>query len=87
MKNVLAQRRDEQKAKEKEAEDIASLYKMVFGSPAGAKVLKHLNKFCQLNDDVFSIESERATTYCLGRKSVAIHIKKLLEMETNKKEN
>jgi len=81
MKNVLAQRRDEQKLKEKEAEDIASLYKILFGSPTGAKVLSHINTFCRFNEDVFSVESDRTTNYCLGRQSVALHINKLLEQE------
>lgn len=81
MINERARRQQEKKEREKEAEDMASLYKAVFLSPSGKKVLKHLEKFCGYGEDVFNSESQRSTDYMLGRSSVSLHINKILEKE------
>lgn len=83
MKNVKAQRELERKKNEESQEDVASLYKTVFTSPHGQRLLAHLEKFCGYHEDVFQRESQSATTYMQGRQSVAIHINKIIKDTDN----
>lgn len=54
-------------------------YQMVFGSPAGQRVLEDLMVFCRANDTCFN-ENERVTMMLEGRREVYLRICKHLKL-------
>ncbi len=79
MINVKAQREIDKKKENDNAINTAQLYKDLFNSPTGQKVLKDLDKYTGINEDSFN-ESPHRSAYQQGRQSIGIHIRtKLLE--------
>ena len=84
MKNYRAEQKERAEAiaesRAKNTQDKKELYRLLFNSDAGKKVLIDLIGFTQYGEDVFeSCPDERTNTYIQGRQSVIIHIKKILE--------
>jgi hypothetical protein len=81
MKNEGVKKREENLQKKLEqkqsSEDLKNMYKLVFGSEHGKKVLAHLNKVCGYHEDIFQADPHQ-NSYGLGRQSVSIHINKVL---------
>ena len=79
MINVKAQREIDKKKENDNAINTAQLYKDLFNSPTGQKVLKDLDKYTGINEDSFN-ESPHRSASEQGRQSIGIHIRtKLLE--------
>ena len=60
-------------------EENADIFAACFRTWEGGKVLAHLEKFCHERQDLFNGENSRVTDYNLGRLSVLLEIKKLIE--------
>ena len=78
MINARAERERERKKNEKETEDMAQLYKDLFLSPVGSKVLGNLMAICGEDSDAFN-ENPNTMAYVVGRQSIAKHIKLMLK--------
>ena len=80
MVNPKGEQRLRAEARTKAAAGKKGLYRELFGSDLGKKVLKDLAAFGQYGEDVFAMSpDERVNAYNQGRQSVLIHIKKILE--------
>ena len=78
-KNIHAQRKEdcEKQAKEQH-EQLKALYQMTFSTPEAKRVLKHIaENICKMNEDTFN-ESASISAYQQGRRSVAVHLYKML---------
>lgn len=83
MKNIKAQREEQRKKAEQEGEDMPDLYRALFLSEAGKRVLKDLNIFCGGDEDSFH-ENPSRSAYQQGRQSIMVHIKKIMTKQNKK---
>lgn len=78
MKNVQAQRKEDRERAKKEGENLKALYQMTFSTPEAQRVLRHIAEtICKMNEDTFN-ESASISAYQQGRRSVAVHLYKML---------
>lgn len=78
MINESAKRREKAKQAQKDAVDMAQLYKDLFGSPIGKKVLNNLRAVCGCDADAFN-ENPNTMAYQVGRLSIGKHIDLMLK--------
>lgn len=83
MKNIKAQREEQRKKAEQEGENMPDLYRALFLSEAGKRVLKDLNIFCGGDEDSFN-ENPQISAYQQGRQSIMVHIKKIMTKQNKK---
>lgn len=83
MKNIKAQREEQRKKAEQEGEDMPDIYRALFLSEAGKRVLKDLNIFCGGDEDSFN-ENPYRSSYQQGRQSIMVHIKKVMTKQNKK---
>lgn len=75
-KNVRQEEREQQRKQDKE--DNIQRFKMLFSSEQGKKVLEEINKMAGHGESSWCADSERITTYNLGKQALAIEINKLI---------
>ena len=67
----------------KKQQSVYSLYRVVFGSPEGEKVLKHLMRKCHVFTSTFQGDSQM-TAFNEGQRHVALSIMKTLKIDQDK---
>ena len=78
MKNIQAQRKEDQKKAKEEGEKLKALYQMTFSTPEAKRVLRHIaENICKMNEDTFNADPN-VSAYNQGRRSVAVHLYKML---------
>jgi len=65
-------------------EERTALFRAVFGSPEGQAALQEIHEQCGTGTCVFNPDSERWTSFNLGRQAVALWI--MREMQGRKQE-
>ena len=78
MKNIKAQREAKLKSALSEADDMRDMYRNLFFSEVGKKVLLNLMAICGEDTDAFN-ENPNTMAYVVGRQSIAKHIKLMLK--------
>ena len=66
---------------DKRIQNLSRAAKISFSTVEGELLLSHLAEFCFADKELFVESSDRLTSYNAGRRSVYLHLKKLLEKE------
>ena len=69
----------------KEIEALKSMYKQVFTSESGEKVLKDLEGRCNFRITTYVSNDSNGTAFEEGKRTVYLHILNMLEEETNER--
>lgn len=69
----------------KEIEALKIMYKQVFTSESGEKVLKDLEARCNFRNTIFVQNDSNGTAFEEGKRTVYLHILNMLEEETNER--
>ena len=69
----------------KEVEALKSMYKQVFATESGKKVLKDLEARCNFRNTTFIQNDSIGTAFEEGKRTVYLHILNMLEEETNER--
>ena len=77
---------DDREASLKALEEKHGLYKRVFNSEHGQQVIKDIEKACYVKNTTFSNEALEMA-YREGMRSVALHIRTLMELDTEEMRN
>ncbi len=59
-----------------------TLFRSVFDTDPGHRVLKHLRKFCKIGQDILVPGDPHATAHNLGKQRVYLHIESILKMDS-----
>jgi len=60
-----------------------TMYRQVFDTDPGKRVLKDLRKFCKIGQDILVPGDPHATAYNLGRQRVYLRIESIIKMDVD----
>lgn len=64
-------------------QQIGQLVEAVWHLPEGRQLLEHIDEYCGMHKQMFRPDSERQTSFNLGKQSVAIHLREAREKYRN----